>query len=140
MSLCERLDQQLLGNPCIIFMDFYASNLDVQVEIIEIPTLDCTFPGCEYKTPDAMTNEIVAILTIHGCTHAGGTANLMKPDRPIVGTDMRESEWAQLKFEFENYKKDLNIVGKVDKIRSELLACCERSVRSRLFQMKGDSL
>ena len=42
--------------------------------------------------------------------------SLKKPDRPTVGLDMSETEWAQFKFEFDAYKKDCGIMTNPEKI------------------------
>ena len=71
-----------------------------------MPTLTCPVPGCGFVTADVTDNAVGALLMVHGYMHAPSSAPMKKPDRPIVGLEMSDSEWAQFKFEFDNYKKD----------------------------------
>ena len=108
-----------------------------------MPTLTCPIPQCGFVTQDGEIQAITALLTIHGYTHnvqGAAAASIKKPDRPVVGLDMSESEWAQFIFEFDNYKRDCGITTKQEKVRSELLNCCDKSIRQRLFMMKGTTL
>ena len=98
----------------------------------------CPITGCEYQSEDLEAAIAASQLTVHGHVHAG--SNLKKPERPEVTHDMSESEWREFTFNFKAYKKDARIEAKPEVIRSELQNCCRKSVRTRIFQMKGSAL
>ena len=103
----------------------------------------CSHVGCPYTTPDGEAPVAAAQLAIHGQSHvagAGGNAtNVKKPDRPDVFQDMSESDWNEFVYNWNNYKRDAKIEGKLEMMRSELQNCCKKEIRSRLFQMKGET-
>ena len=108
-----------------------------------MPTARCPIVDCDFITEDGDAQVIAVSLSIHGATHnaaALATFNVKKPDRPEAEEDMTEAEWNEFKFHFEIYKRDARIVGKADIIRSELLNRCSKSVRTHLFQLKGENL
>ena len=113
-------------------------------ELNELPfqmsetTATCPALGCVYS-PTGEPKIVAAQLTIHGMSHITNP-NIKKPERPEVVQDMTESEWAKFVFNFTNYKRDSKIGGKDDVIRSELQHCCSKSVRSQIYQTKGEDL
>ena len=100
-----------------------------------MPVANCPVNGCDFATTDVEAQIAAAQLTIHGMSHQGATAANVK-----IVEEMSESEWNEFKFNFNNYKRDAKIIGKEQSIRSELQLCCSESVRTRLYQMKGDQL
>ena len=102
----------------------------------------CPIAGCDYSAENEDNAIVAALLQLHATQHAPGargaaTVNLKKPERPTIVQDMSEGEWGEFKYRFDNYKRHSGIVGNEEKIRSELQECCEKQVRSRIFQMKG---
>ena len=104
--------------------------------------ITCPIVGCDYQTGDNDTAIAAQLLGIHATQHIAerNAVNVKKPDRPEAVHDMTESEWAEFCFHFEGYKKDAKIVGKDEAIRSELQQCWSKSIKTRLFQMKGAEL
>ena len=55
---------------------------------------------------------------------------MKKPERVEINEDLNKSEFQEILFNWEACKTDVNIVGKVDKIRSELQHSCSKEVRT----------
>ena len=70
----------------------------------------------------------------------GAGANIKKPDRLEIKTEMSETEWQELLHFWTGYKRDARIDRKLELIRSELQQCCSQIVRSRLFQVERETL
>ena len=105
-------------------------------------TMRCPVPECTYVSEEAEPAVCATLLTLHNNVHiaAAQQANIKKPDRPQVTQDMTETDWAEFVFNWTNYKRNSRIEGKADLIRAELQECCVKSVKSRLFMMKGNEL
>ena len=104
-----------------------------------MPTVRCSFPGCDYDATNVDNGIVAVLLSTHPITHSKNDG-LKKPDRPEIGIGINEAEWNEVKFLWTSYKTDTGIANKDAKKCSELLACCSKTVRSRLYQAKGEDL
>ena len=93
-----------------------------------MPNATCPIAACAQVLTGDSPEILAALLNIHATTHTGNTASFKKPDRPEFNFEMSETEWAERKFFWEKYKKDANITDKPDKICSELIECCVKSL------------
>ena len=116
---------------------------DSSLRMTPPPAMNCSAPGCEFITPAAIpTYEyVIKALEIHVQTaHAGPSeaqvTKTEKPKRPVLTSNMSESDWVFFQHKWERYKRLSNIDGQV--LIDELWACLD-SDRGRLAFQDGIS-
>ncbi|XP_014670803.1 PREDICTED: uncharacterized protein LOC106811615 [Priapulus caudatus] len=104
-----------------------------------MPAVNCTIPGCDYKTLDLNAAIVAALLTAHRTIHTyGQAAKVEKVKRPTIAAAGTSEEWAYFKSRWSDYADATKITGK-DKV-AKLLECCNKLLRKDLTRAAGGSL
>ena len=112
---------------------------DSSLRMTPPPAMNCSAPGCEFITPASIpTYEyVIKALEIHVQTaHAGPSeaqvTKTEKPKRPVLTSNMSESDWVFFQHKWERYKRLSNIDGQV--LIDELWACLDSDMERLAFQ------
>ena len=109
-------------------------------------TMDCSFDGCQYVTPEYEVAFAVEVLKIHALGHSGqpNTQTQLKPraekvPRPTLKLGVGQDEFSYFKDNWELYKRSCDITDE-HSVRDQLRAACNEDLKRDLYSCFGSKL
>ena len=103
------------------------------------PAMACSATGCDFKTPvNIPTYEYVIkalelhVQTAHSVPARSLPTKTEKPKRPIITTNMSESDWIFFNHKWDRYKRLSQVEGQ--SLIDELWACLDSEMERLAFQ------
>ena len=109
------------------------------LEMTPPPSMTCSAPGCSFETPPSIPNyELVMkslelhVQSVHSSSTRPNTTRTEKPKRPVVTSNMSESDWVFFQHKWTRYVRLSQIQGQA--LIDELWACLEPDIERLAFQ------
>ena len=109
------------------------------LEMTPPPSMTCSAPGCSFETPPSIpTYELVMkslelhVQSVHSSSTRPNTTRTEKPKRPVVTSNMSESDWVFFQHKWTRYVRLSQIQGQA--LIDELWACLEPDIERLAFQ------
>ena len=101
---------------------------------LNMPSVNCPYPGCNYATPDTEAVIVAALLTTHAAP--GGGAKVDRVKHPTIVSSSTSEDWTYFLTRWNEYIQATRVTGR--EIIIQLLECCEEQLLFRRVVNRKD--